>query len=642
MFSRDSVYSFRLLSVSVALFTAFRLLTFLLAFDDPFSLPRAQVLRAFLLGVRFDANVLLFLFIPVILASHLPRIGAGRCRATRVLVSWTVGVALSLSSLSQMIDIPNMRTLGNRFFIGDMEYLKDLRESFKVLVPGYNLPLYLAAWLSVCLAIAWLVACASRTAGGGDGRPRWYARVAGPVLMILALLVAGLPEFHTLRWGTAYFSQNRKLNELVMNGPYVLYYSYRGIRKEMAQGRLSGPAAAGEAVRKARELLSGDRFRFVDPDPGRILRELRGGAEFKPWNVVLVIMESFSAEHIGALGAGRSLTPFFDRLAGDGLLFTGFYANGTRTNKGLSALLFSYPDFLPNEALIRSFASRHRQFSSLAVLLKKKNYQTYFATGGAIGFDNMEGMLHKNGFDRLVGYTDFNLSSKRADRWTVPDEVTFDEAHRQFSEFARHGKPFFGVILTLSNHTPYVVPEDFSGAPPGSPEMSRAFLYSDWALGRFMERAGESAYFDNTVFVITGDHGVYGDFPMSEGHRRFRTPLLLYAPKLLRPGVSAVLGSQLDLLPTLVDLLAIREPFESFGRSLFSGDGERFSISKDGLMYHLLRDGYYIQTDLAGGEPLVFPGPPGHRRGRSVDASPERIISDSRLLVQATFLLLGK
>jgi len=169
VFSRDSVYSFRLLSVSVALFTAFRLLTFLLAFDDPFSFPRAQVLRAFLLGVRFDANVLLFLFIPVILASHLPRIGAGRCRATRVLVSWTVGVALSLSSLSQMIDIPNMRTLGNRFFIGDMEYLKDLRESFKVLVPGYNLPLYLAAWLSVCLAIAWLVACASRTAGGAMG-----------------------------------------------------------------------------------------------------------------------------------------------------------------------------------------------------------------------------------------------------------------------------------------------------------------------------------------------------------------------------------------------------------------------------------------------------------------------------------------
>lgn len=199
---------------------------------------------------------------------------------------------------------------------------------------------------------------------------------------------------------------------------------------------------------------------------------------------------------------------FFDRLAGDGLLFTNFYANGTRTNKGLSALLFSYPDFLPNEALMRSFTFRNKRFSSLAVLLKIMNYQTYFATGGAIGFDNMEGMLQKNGFDRLVGLSDFDLSSKRADRWTVPDEVTFDEAHRQFSEFARNGKPFFGVILTLSNH--------------------------------------------------------------------------------------------------------------------------------------LLRDGYYIQTDLAGGESLVFPGPPGHRRGGTMEASPEWIVSDSRLLVQATYLLLGK
>lgn len=645
MFSKNTIYSFKLALLSLGLFSFFRLFTLSMAFNDLLSLPLIEVLQSFFIGLRYDINVLMYLLVPIIVVAHLPWVGAESCKFTRTAVSFMVITLLSLCSLSLLIDVENMRVLGARFFVADLEYLKDPQDSFEVMVTGFNLPLYLLIWLLVCGVVVWLVRRATRAIEVNRYSPPLYTRILWPLVLISVFLAVGLSGFTTLRWGNAYFSKHQKLNELALNGPYVLYYSYRHIKKQQKEGiNALGRGSKEEAIQKVRHLLAGDVFRFVDEVDDSILRELSGEVAFKPYNIVIVVMESFSANHIGAMGTVKSLTPYFDKLASEGLLFTNFYANGSRTNMALPALLLSYPDYLPGEAFMRSIAYRHKQFSSIASLLKKKGYQTYYVTGGRIGFDNQEGFMRKHGFDNLIGFTDFNIfteSEKKGLTWTVPDEVIFGHAHKTFTEFIHHNQHFLGVVLTLSNHSPYMLPAHYTEATPEVSKKQRAFMYSDWALGQFMEKAKRSEYFENTIFVITADTSMPDDYIESEGYKKFHIPLLLYAPHLIQPGVSSTLGSQLDLLPTLLNLIGLKASFEGFGKSLLSETDTRFSISKDGLMYHILWNGLYIQTDFMNDNPRVFmAGQQWEKTSGGKNELLRRILINSRMFVKASLALL--
>ena len=647
MFSLNTRYSVKLVLLSLGLFSFFRALTLFLAFKNPLSLPAADILQAFLIALRYDINVLMYVLVPVTVIAHLPLIGAENCRLTRIFISSLVIAVLSLCSFILLVDIEYMRVLGTRFFIADLEYLNDLRDSLEVMVTGFNLPVYLLIWLSVSIIVFWLVRRASRAIESHRVSPPLSAKILGPLVLISVLLTVGLSGFTTLRWGNVYFSEYQKLNELALNGPYVLYFSYRHIKKLKREGlkALQG-GSKNEAIKKTRQLLTGDPFYFTDKEDKSVKRELSGDAVFKTYNIVIIIMESFSANKIGALGAKDSLTPYFDRLAGKGLLFTNFYANGNRSNQGLPALLLSYPDYLPGEALMRSIAYRHKKFSSIAELLKKRGYQTYYVTGGRIGFDNQEGFMRKHGFERLFGFADFNIfteSEKKGLIWSVPDEVIFEHAHKTFTGFKNKGQNFLGVVLTLSNHRPYMLPSHFQKNAPDISKEELAFMYSDWALGQFMENAKKSEYFDDTIFVITADTGIEYEYLESSGYKKFHIPLLLFAPDIIKPEVSSTLGSQLDLMPTLIELTGLKAPFEGFGKSLTSDSGTRFLISKENLTYHILQDGLYIKTNFMDDNPRVFDYNEQWKRtpGEEKELA-GRILSNSRMFVKATFELLDK
>ncbi len=648
MFSNNTKYSFKLVILSIGLFSFFRLITLLVAFDAPLSLPLAEILQAFYIGLRYDINVLMYFLVPIIIMSNMPWIGPEDKRSARITISVITIIVLSLCSFSLLIDVENMRVINERFFMADLEYLQDTQDSFEVMVSGFNLVQYTVIWLLVTGVLIWLVRRAGKALEARSSSPSVFAKIIGPLVLITVILAVGLSGFTTLRWGNAYFSKHQKLNELALNGPYVLYYSYRHIKKQQREGIAAlGAGSREEAVEKARQLMAGDPFVFVDDGKDTFKRELSGNTVFKPYNIVLIIMESFSANYIGALGAENSLSPYFDRLADKGLLFTNFYANGHRTNRGLPAILMSYPDYLPGESFMRSIAYRHKQFSSLADMLKKKGFYNYYVTGGRIGFDNQEGFMRKHGFDRLVGFTDFNIfteSEKKGLTWTVPDEVIFDHAHNTFMELSRKKQNFLGVVLTLSNHRPFMLPEHYMKTAPDISKEQLVFMYSDWALGQFMAQAEKSEYFNNTIFVITADTGLPGDFLEADGHKKFHIPLLLYAPGLIEPGENNTLGSQLDLMPTLLQLTGLKAPFEGFGKSLLSKSEPRFSISKEGLTYHILRDGLYIKTEFMGSDPRVFD------YGTQISsAGPKekkelvnRIIYDSRMFVKASLVLLDK
>ncbi len=639
MFSKNTKYSFKLIFLSLALFSIFRLATLIIAFKNPLVLPLQDIAKAFYIGLRYDINILMYPLILLVVISHLPWVGVERNRFTRGLVQACAIAVLSLASFSLLVDIENMRTTDERFFITDLAYLQDFRDSFEVMLSGFNLLPYILTWLILTVLLFALVRRMGRDLDSPAPKVSIPARIAGPLGLIILILVTGLSGFSVLRWGDAYFSKYKKLNELALNGPYVLYYSYRHIDSETKSGNASlGSGTGEEAAAVTRKLLADDQFSFVPSGESPIMRKLSGNSTYRPRNIILIIMESFSTNSIGAFGAKKSLSPFFDKLAAKGLLFTNFYANGHRTNKGLPAILMSYPDFTPGQGVMRSIAYRHKQFSSLADLFKKKGFFNYYVTGGRLDFDNQDGFMRKHGFDRLVGFTDFNIfteSEKKGSTWTLPDEVIFDHAHETFQELSSNNRQFLGVVLTLSNHRPYMLPAHFAQTGPDLSQEERAFLYSDWALEQFMAKAEKSGYSKNSIFVITADSGLPEDFLESEEHRKFHIPLLLYAPGLIEPGKNSTLGSQVDLMPTLLHLAGLQAPFESFGKSLLAKSDVRFAIAKKDITYHILRDGLYIKTDLMNNIPRVFDleGAVPSKGNETREERTRRIIDESRMFV---------
>jgi phosphoglycerol transferase MdoB-like AlkP superfamily enzyme len=239
-----------------------------------------------------------------------------------------------------------------------------------------------------------------------------------------------------------------------------------------------------------------------------------------------------------------------------------------------------------------------RPFSSIAEILKKRDYQSILVYGGDLQFDNMEGFLRDQGVERFIGEKAFPAGD-RLGKWGVPDHTVFERANREFVEFG--DGPFLGIILTLSNHEPFLLPSpDFKvfGQDVPRSEYLNAFHYSDWSLGEFFRQAEKLPYFKNTIFVLVADHGKLLDSPGQLPWDRFHIACLIYAPNILGASgrrVSTV-ASQTDLVPTILGLLGEPVFHESWGRDVLSlpADDKGFAMMLDGSLIGWLEEPYYL------------------------------------------------
>ncbi len=295
-------------------------------------------------------------------------------------------------------------------------------------------------------------------------------------------------------------------------------------------------------------------------------------------HLIFLFIESFRAKNIGCLNGGEGASPQFDKLAREGILFTHFYANGTPT---LKALISSLYGLFPEEgyaALTRSFPLR-----GIPQLLRERGYQTGFFHNGDLRFDRQQELLRRQGFDLFVGREQIQESfpDARSTSWGVHDEYLM----RYSIDWLKKQKtPSFLTLLTISNHHPWLVPPEFG---PPEKDLYRRFLqsfhYSDFALGLFMEELKRSGLSQRTVLFILGDHG----YPLGEHRDNFTVhkhlyeenlhiPLLILAEgRIGGPQVISDLASQVDLLPTLMDLMHLRGVHPGRGESLVRKIPER-------------------------------------------------------------------
>ncbi len=396
------------------------------------------------------------------------------------------------------------------------------------------------------------------TFGSGNLPPR--ARLAGAAAFMLAPVAASVALADRDREAFA----NRYVQELAGNGPYAFFAAARSSEIDFA--KLYAKIDEREAFARLRELLATPDARFVSDDVRDLRRRIVHAGPEKHLNVVLVSVESLSAEFLGTFGNRMGLTPNLDRLAREGLVFTQLYATGTRTVRGLEALALSVPP-TPGQSIVKR--PDNAGLFSLATVFNERGYESKFVYGGYGYFDNMNAFFGANGY-AVVDRTAIPSGEIHHENiWGVADEDLFAQALAEADATHAAGKPFFLHVMTTSNHRPYTYPEGRIDIPSGR-SREGAVKYTDWAIGKFVADARAKPWFADTVFVIVADHchasAGKTDLPLE----RYHIPLVVYAPKHVAPARFERLTSQIDVAPTLLGLLNFSYESRFFGYDMFA------------------------------------------------------------------------
>ena len=328
------------------------------------------------------------------------------------------------------------------------------------------------------------------------------------------------------------------------------------------------------------------------------VRKVNDSIYSKP-NVMILVMESFGREYIGAFNKSRkienyvSYTPFLDSLSNHSLIFTNAFANGRQSIEALPSILASVPSF---KVPFTSSPYSNQEIQSLVSVFKDKGYSTSFfhgAPNGSMGFLGLSNIL---GFDNYYGKNEFNDNSLYDGYWGIWDEPFLNYVKNETDKLV---EPFFSTFFSLSSHEPFYVPEKYKGVfPMGDVQMHQVIGYSDNALKLFFDSAKNEPWFENTLFIITADHTNQFWYPFySSPINRFAIPILFYHPNGSFKGVNDELTHQMDIFPSIVDLVGYDKPINSWGRSLFSNSGKSFSIHFSGTVYHFITEKYILVFD---------------------------------------------
>jgi phosphoglycerol transferase MdoB-like AlkP superfamily enzyme len=293
-------------------------------------------------------------------------------------------------------------------------------------------------------------------------------------------------------------------------------------------------------------------------------------------NVLLIILEGFTSKIIEPLGGLPNVTPQFNALIPEGILFENFYASGDRTDKGLVAILSAYPA-QPRTSIIK-FPEKTQRLPFLSKELQRAGYATSFIYGGDIGFANMESYLTLAGFDSITDEDEFD-SDLNDSKWGVADQYVFT---KMLSELDTTHTPFFKVMLSLSSHEPFEVPMEtvIKGVGESSLYLNSCY-YTDKSLGEFINQAKQKPWWKNTLVVITADHGHrFPDLRELKDKSRFKIPMLWLGGVVTTPGVRInTFANQPDIAKTLLTQLQIQPQADfSFSKNILARNNNPFAV----------------------------------------------------------------
>lgn len=548
------------LAILLMAFTVMRGL-FLFLNWDMFGDARARdLVFAMIHGLRFDLSALLLLnAIFILLEVGLP---TSRLHQRR----WFRGVyesaflLLNMAALAvEAIDIEGFKFFGRRSSLGMLSMMDDIEQQALQLVTQFWYIALIAAALFVVLG--WAVRRAHRWGGSLPCHSRsvslasWMGLGLG-ALALTTLGIRGGLQAKPLSTAHAFTRQSTMLGALSLNTTFNAIHN-----------------KPGNDVRPVNYFAQNRDLRAILGEDEGLGRRFPASRD----NVVVIILEGFSLEHIGMRPEDPTYAPFFSSLASQGLYFPKNHANGRRSMEAVSSILAGFPSLMEEPYISSAYSGN--ELHGLASILGERGYATHFFHGAKDGSMFIDSMARLVGFDHYHGMAEYPHRDRDFDgNWGIADEPFLQYTVDKLDTLPQ---PFLAGIFTLSAHNPYTIPQQHFGRfPRGTNPIHESLGYSDYALQRFFAHAAQQSWYRNTLFVLTADHTASMKTP------RFRTELGLYRVPLLffHPGGkvpqrrSGRITQHADVMPSILDFLGVEPASFSFrplpfGRSVFD---ERF------------------------------------------------------------------
>ena len=549
--------------------------------------PASTFIEALFNGMRFDLRLTVYLLIPLMLSLF-----SARAMAARGFFRFWLTLVGSITLFFGLMEMDFYREFHQRLNGLVFQYVKeDPKTVLSMLWYGFPVVRYLLAWVVVTWLLSLVFKGIDRVtrprnalSGGGAGTRSiapWYMRIGVFFLVLIVAVICArgtLRQGPPLRWGDAYTTESNFANQLGLNGTLTLITAAKSRMSEDRDNIWKATLPQADAQQTVRDMLLTSHDKLVEPDIAAVRRDFTPPAEntLPIRNVVVILMESFAGHSVGALGSDANITPNFDRLSKEGLLFDHFFSNGTHTHQGMFATMACFPNLPGFEYLMQTPEGSHKLSGLPQLLSAGRNYDDVYVYNGNFAWDNQSGFFSNQGMTNFVGRDDFVNPVFSDPTWGVSDQDMFDRGAQELKA-RQDGKPFYALLQTLSNHTPYALPENLPVervTGHGSlDEHLTAMRYSDWALGQFFEKAKKEPYFKNTLFVVLGDHGFGNNRQLTEMDLgRFNVPMLLIGPGVQEKfgQRSSIVGTQVDVVPTIMGRLGGQTRNQCWGRDLLN------------------------------------------------------------------------
>lgn len=515
-------------------------------------------------GVRADLIIMGMLLAPLVLLMPLLVNRFGWRLWQNLVLIWGVItiVIISFMEASTPAFIMQYDLRPNRLFI---EYLQYPKEVFATLWQGFRLPLFIGLSLTILFGSVAAMLLKHWLADYQLNWPLWKLWLTWPLLVIILVLMIRSSIGHRPANPASFaLTPDAMVNSLILNSAWSVYFAIYNMQHESNAADVYGTMSDAEIMAELHE-----NYPWINSDsekqfPTLNLRQATVQRD-KPLNLVIILQESLGATFVESLGGEYSVTPELERLKNKGWWFEQLYATGTRSVRGIEAVVSGY---LPTPARsVVKLSLSQQNFFTIADLLKQKGYFTEFIYGGESHFDNMASFFIGNGFESVIDQHDYANPVFKGS-WGVSDEDLLNKAHQQIQQLHDQGQPYFSLVFTSSNHSPYEFPDGrIELDNPVKQSQTNAVKYADYALGQFFDKAMQSDYWQDTLFLVIADHdlNVYGDalVPIE----RFQIPGLILGADIQPKNISTV-ASQIDMAPTLLSLMGISAETPMIGRDL--------------------------------------------------------------------------
>lgn len=593
---KNTVYLLGIYLTGIIFFTVFRIVLIYsyISANDTYTFLNQNMVKSFAMGFRFDTVISCYiLIIPALILAISSFFRKSMKRMIKGIMIWSL-ITYTVSFIFTAANIPYYIQFNKQINASIWNWMSEPQFVIRMIFSEDSFLIYILLLLILMAAYYYIIIKWTKrhlkVLSESDGTGIKYVQSAIFSILLLFSVFLGirgrLAIKSPIRIGTAYFCNDQFLNQAGLNPVFVLIKTSMDINKE--NSRIISIADEYESYKKAATILN------MTTDSIGWSRKIPGDSIARKKNVVVILMESFCSD----LLEWKEGTPFVNRLTEKSVYFRNTYSAGIHTMNGIHSTLFGFPALM-NQHPMKII----RTFKGMPASFVENGYSTMYFTTHDEQFDNVSGFLIANGIESVYGQKDYPLNEVKSNLGVVDDYMLKYAVNKISERHAADKKPFFATLLTASNHQPYIIPDYYK---PDSEDIRKQIVeYSDWAISQFFEMAEKEDWYNNTLFVLLGDHGSPSGLNIYDVSLIYhQIPLIFYEPGEENNArtINDVAG-QIDVYPTIMGWVGLPYENETFGVDLMKEKRKYIYFSSDDS-YACVDTSYYYVNRMDGRESL--------------------------------------